>query len=646
MRKKRGDSFFGMHFDFHAWPNQKNIGENADPETIGYMLRQVRPDYVQCDTKGHGGASSYPTKVGNPCPEIAQDILKLWRDVTAENDVALLAHHSGVWDSLAVERHPDWAVVNQDGEISKNITSVFGPYVDELLIPQMKEMALDYGLDGVWLDGECWALEVDYSRHAAEAYKAATGKNPPKKGEADFEAYMDFNREGFRRYMSHYITEMKKVAPDFEIASNWMYTSYVPEKKTIPVDFISGDCYSIDSVNIARFEARCLVRQPQPWDIMAWCFNIQDHMFCTKSLPQMCQEASAVISLGGGFQIYNRQPQGSVQKWMIPLWADIAKFCREREVLCHRAELVPDVGVILSTAAFYKLKNKEGRPFSSSECRDMDDLRGTLLGVLNNQYSAEILMTHHGLAADLSQYSMLILPNVEIIEPDLREKLISYAEHGGLLIICGHDAVSLFAEELGIRITERPETARVLYAGARGAYAPFRQKYVLAEADGAEVIGTVKDGDEVRWHTYPAVFRNKVGAGTVIGCTFDLGRAYFESRSAVLRNFIGDLLAHCPSPKIRVLGTHLVDVALMRKEGQLRVNLLSLAGEHGDAKTRSFDEIPEIRNFTVRVKCPEAPASVVIQPEDKAVEWRFDGDSGYLTIPVEKLEIHTVICIS
>jgi hypothetical protein len=33
-KKKREDSFFGLHFDFHAQPDQKNIGENCDPAMI------------------------------------------------------------------------------------------------------------------------------------------------------------------------------------------------------------------------------------------------------------------------------------------------------------------------------------------------------------------------------------------------------------------------------------------------------------------------------------------------------------------------------------------------------------------------------------------------------------------------------------
>ena len=88
-RKRRTDSFFGMHFDFHAKCDQENIGSTADPEQINRLLKRVKPDFIQCDTKGHFGYSSYPTKVGLSSPNQAADILRMWRDVTEKNNVAL-----------------------------------------------------------------------------------------------------------------------------------------------------------------------------------------------------------------------------------------------------------------------------------------------------------------------------------------------------------------------------------------------------------------------------------------------------------------------------------------------------------------------------------------------------------------------------
>ena len=83
-------------------------------------------------------------------------------------------------------------------------------YADKLLIPQLKELALDYKLDGAWVDGECWATFVDYSDHAINAYRKEYGKDAPKSGDEDYEQYKEFCRKGFEKYVANYIEEIKK----------------------------------------------------------------------------------------------------------------------------------------------------------------------------------------------------------------------------------------------------------------------------------------------------------------------------------------------------------------------------------------------------------------------------------------------------
>ncbi len=62
---RRSDSYFGLHFDFHANKNDSAIGKTFTAEMIDSLLTMVQPDYIQVDCKGHPGISSYPTKVGN-----------------------------------------------------------------------------------------------------------------------------------------------------------------------------------------------------------------------------------------------------------------------------------------------------------------------------------------------------------------------------------------------------------------------------------------------------------------------------------------------------------------------------------------------------------------------------------------------------
>ena len=79
-----------------------------------------------------------------------------------------------VWDSLAIKQHPEWACVRADGSTDPNATSTFGPYVDALLIPQVREVLSTYDLDGIWMDGDCWAAKLDYSPAALQQWKKAT----------------------------------------------------------------------------------------------------------------------------------------------------------------------------------------------------------------------------------------------------------------------------------------------------------------------------------------------------------------------------------------------------------------------------------------------------------------------------------------
>jgi len=152
---RRADCFFGVHFDLHATEDITNAGATLTATMIDTFLTKVRPDFIQIDCKGHPGISSYPTKAGNPVKGFQKDPLKLWREVTEKNKVGLYMHYSGVWDGKAATDHPDWAIVKASGEKSVQKMSFFSPYVDKILIPQLKELSSEYQVDGAWIDGDC-----------------------------------------------------------------------------------------------------------------------------------------------------------------------------------------------------------------------------------------------------------------------------------------------------------------------------------------------------------------------------------------------------------------------------------------------------------------------------------------------------------
>ncbi len=148
VKAKEIKRFFGIHLDFHADASSTEVGKTLTEEMVDSMLTLVKPDFLQVDCKGHPGYSSYPTKVGTPAPGIIKDPLRVFRDITAKHHIPLYVHYSGVQDHRALELHPEWANINAKGEKDQSNTSLFSPYVDDLMIPQFKELIADYKIDG------------------------------------------------------------------------------------------------------------------------------------------------------------------------------------------------------------------------------------------------------------------------------------------------------------------------------------------------------------------------------------------------------------------------------------------------------------------------------------------------------------------
>jgi hypothetical protein len=441
-RLKRAQSFLGIHFDFHAGPDCKEVGKNTTPAMIDKIIDLVRPDYLQIDCKGHPGYSSYPTKVGNPVPGfVGGDPLRVWRDVTARRGVALYVHYSGVVDAYAAQR-PGWAAMKADGKPHGEATSLFSRYVDELMIPQLREIA-DYGVDGIWVDGDCWGAIADYSELALRKFREETGIQdvPRKAGDPHWFEFLEFHRRAYRRYLRHFVTEVKRTHPSFQICSNWAFTDHMPEPVSVPVDFLSGDFTPQDSVSSARIAGRYLVHQGTPWDLMAWSFAIKPAR-AEKSAVQLQREAAVVLSLGGGFQAYFSQNRdASVKLEQMPVMAEVAKFCRARQALCHQAKPVPQIGLLFSTADHYRRQN-------GLFTRGHQQIQGILHALVDSQYSVELVSESHLRGGRMREYPLLVIPECEYLEPAFRNELSAYAKAGGKLLLIGSKAAAMFEEEL------------------------------------------------------------------------------------------------------------------------------------------------------------------------------------------------------
>lgn len=643
-RPTRAQSFLGIHFDFHAGPQNMRIGENVTAQMVERIIDKVGPDYIQVDSKGHPGYSSYLTVAGVRAGGFVGDPLRIWREVTARRGVGLYAHHSGVFDMRAVQDHPEWAAIDEKGQISTKNTSVFGPYVDDRLIPQFKELCRDYGLDGVWIDGECWAHQLDYRPEVMALFKKKTGldKVPETMNDPNFLVFAEICREGFRAYLRHYVSVMHEFDPNFQIASNWAFSSLMPEPVSSDVDFISGDFAPQDSVNTARFDARCLRLQGKPWDLMAWSFRNpqQDGVQMTKSAVQLKQEAAIVVALGGGFQVYFQQKaDGSIFDWQMDVMAEVATFCRQRQSICHRATPVPQTAIVFSTSQLYHLERKPFGGWGSNTY----SLEGMLRCLLNSQHSVDVLMEHQ-LKGHTGEYPLIVVPEWKYLDKQLCEELVQYASNGGSLLLIGPDAAALFKDQLGVDFKQRqPKSYRWLEY--KGILVGTNSELQIVQAHkGTEVLGRLFEENDVKKPFEVAATIAPCGKGQIAAIYLNLGEMYIKSKTVVARDFVEDIAKKLfPDPLVTVKGSHDIDVAVNRQQERLCINLVNAAGPHAEGNVYTYDDIPAIGPLELTVKSDKQRPQVMLEPGGQRLSYTYS--KGYLHITVPKVAIHEIVSI-
>lgn len=635
-RLPRSQAFLGIHFDFHAGPDCKEVGKNTTKAMVDNIIDLVHPDYLQIDCKGHPGYSSYPTKVGNPVPGFVGDPLKVWREATAARGVGLYMHYSGVWDSRAVALHPDWAAIGADGKPSTKATSVFGPYAEKLLIPQLRELAGDYGVDGIWVDGECWATVPDYGPAAVAAFQKATGlKDVPRKPtDPNWFEFRQFHREAFRVYLRNYIEQVKKTHPSFQICSNWAYTDHMAEPVSAPLDFLSGDYSPQDSVNSARLSARYLARQGQPWDLMAWSFSTQPDRR-QKSAIQLQREAAIVLAQGGGFQAYFKQKRdGSIFDEQMPVMGEVAKFCRARQAIVHHQQGVPQVALVFSTADQY-------RRIKSLFGRELSRINGALQALLETQHSVEALGEHQ-LTGRLADYPLIILPEVEYLEPAFRDSLAAYVKEGGNLLLIGPSAARLFEKELNAKFEGDIATGPIHLAHAGAMVSLNTPHQLFPFPQNARVLGQLHASADPNSPAQPAAFILPYGKGQIAATRFSLGHAYLKGRPPLLRQFLSDLARELfPSPLVTLKGSPDVELAVARNHDKLLVNLINTSGPH--ATQSILENITPLGPINLSIRLDKEPASVTLEPGNRKVESTFKAGQLHLTIP--KVDVYEILVI-
>ena len=634
---KRRDCYFGLHFDFHATPDDTGIGSMTDAKKVGEYLDAVKPDFIQFDTKGHPGYASFMTEYGNVAPGLEVDHLKIIREETKKRGILLFAHYSGTFEAKVTKEHPDWATMRQDGTRSQIVNVTDTPYYETIMLPQLQELAHKYGFDGVWVDGDSAFAEFDYSPAVIEKFRKETGFEMvgDESTSPSRVAFCKMERKRIDEYIERYARDLHATCPGFEVGSSFARSEVQPEEIK-GLDFYSGDIFA----NEATVLVRCYAGLGKPWDIMSWghsgAWNTPDGGFqpCgDKSTEYLCREGAMALAQGGAYEIVNPlTTQGEMRMTEKNSMARVAKFVRARQKFLQHSHP-------LRSAAIWYSNEEHIRAFMTGD-------KNKLYGNLNAAYFACFEITNGGRAADIvyddiimsdriDECPVIIIPEYRCILPEYRDALVRYMERGGKVVACGVEACKTFTD-----ITSDED--RVMFIEDGDIMQGVINHRVATFGDDMIPIGMFHIDDmKPEAPAINAAAWKKVGKGALYCIGWNIFTDYGTNGKFAERDLMRRVLDLAdPKPETYLeKGVKRVELVPSEKNGVRMVNIINknditMCGDNLDAFSPVVD-------LTIAMKLDKTPEKLWFEPDHKELEFTYDGEYAHVKVP--RVDIHGII---
>ncbi len=650
------DAFFGIHYDLHAGPTDTELGRELSVDHLVERLERVMPDWIQCDCKGHEGMTSWPTTVGYTSPGVIRDSLKIHREATRRLGIPLGMHYSGVWDTQAIEHHPEWARLDAEGNPDHRempwaiSTSRLSGYTEEYMIPQMLEIIDTYDVDGFWVDGENWASKPDWRDACIAEFTKRTGITdiPREQADDNWRVWLDFHRDLFVEHVRTYADAVHARKPECAVVSNWMYTMRQPESIAAPVDYLSGDFDSKWGADRAAVEGRLLDGRDVSWDLMAWGFTKatphHDPMpWILKSATQLSQEVSECVALGGAVMIYDTpQRTGWLTDWHQDMLGEVARFCRARKDICFKSDSRSQIAILHPSTDFYA---KVNGTYSFADTNL--PIEGALHSLLEQQRSTDVL-TEDAFVRHQDRYRLVVVPERSQLAPETHATLEAFIRSGGHLIISGSTCATDFPEW----VHATPEGDPI----AHFAYLAVAQRAVGIKGPWQPV--TASEGTDVWAHALSqqerakdesqrvVITHNVLGAGSVTAIHGPIFEDYHSGHPPLTRDLIRSLVDRVGIVwEVEVNGPPALEVVVRSQGDQLAVNLINRgAGEMLSPNRPQFDELDPIGRVLMKVQREARPSRVTFEPSADPVNWSWE--DGIVSIIVPSVRIHDIVMIA
>jgi hypothetical protein len=434
-----------VHLDFHTSADCEDVGGRFDPEVFAETVRAGRVGSMTVFAKCHHGFSYYPTRVGTPHPNLkVPDLMGQQIEALHSAGVRAPIYVSVMWDDLAGRENPGWILARKDGTLmirpplssespltggqgwtTLDVSSGYGDY----FVAQVEEICDLYGdaVDGFFFD-ICFPVPNYSPSGQAQMREAGVRLD-------DESAVVRFAEEKLARFMERVSETVRARTPDATIFYNGTVTPRMAE--TLP----HQTHFEIESLPTSSglwgyLHYPVVARQARTYGVNLLGMTGRFHKAWAdfgglKTRDQLDYECGTVLAAGGEISVGDQlHPSGVLDPAVYRLLGHSFGRVEGLEPFLRGATPTAEVAIL---SAY-----EPGLLGSIPRNVHVADIDGAAQMFLEAAIQFDIIDSDH----TFDRYGALVLPEGLKVGAGLRERLESFVEGGGKLVLSGTAALN------------------------------------------------------------------------------------------------------------------------------------------------------------------------------------------------------------
>ena len=678
------DIYRQIIFDQH-FGKFKEIYRNFDAEAAAQILEEAGMQLVCYFAKCQDGYSYYPTEIGVMHPGLERDYTGEMTSALKKRGIKCFAYVFMTIERRYHKEHPDWIANTDSSRTIPNIKSIGysatmclrSPYMDQVGIPQMEEIATLYDIDGFFDDivMQQFTSRVCYCTYCRELFKKEVGGNiPTDDSDPKAFAFRKWANRHFEAYMEKINNAMTEVKPGITVLTNYAWMSRYP---VTPPEFVPHVTWDTPTPKIGlfsldfSFESRYLASSltDVSWSVM----NTRGNNWGDYSLREpeafMNEFAIPLAACGSTYLSDISYPSGNLDQAVMELYTDVNNRTKELEPFVKGAQPVRDTAVLHSADSVWTKAPlnptstwNPSPPYHSVSGAHKALIEGHIqMGILSSDIFPETI----------GDYKALILADQRILNERECSAIRRFVSNGGVLIATCETGTRdtentplknfSISDVLGVDYLNSSDTAncyirvkpKIKDYGIPGMDVQVMGKYAKVKTSSAKtLLELVPPYEGIKTGTPPPALQsegpgitiNSYGKGKAVYCAAQLFDTYYKESTPVLRKLALWMLGlvYPEDSRTIVLENAPINVEVFynHRNKERFVHLVNYSGDKREVGTPQVQDFTTVHGIRVRVMLSRKPSGITTVPDGKRITFAYQSD--WLIFEADPLDIHRV----